>query len=418
MAVGLATDQAKRAMAKSRAQKRSGYPVRSSSNRAVGKLRSDNDEEDLRRPSPNAVSPSRFARLLSTPGASLLVLRAFLGVTFTFAGLQKLANPNFFRATAPGSFQQQLQGSILTSPLHHLLNPALHASTPVALVISFGEVAVGLGTLLGLFGRIAAVGGLLLSFSFFLTVSFNDNPYYYGPDIVFLFAWTPFVLSGPGAWSLDALFAKRAARALALLEAATKSGGPAARQRASELERRVFLQKASAAGVVGIAGLVTGGLVAAIGRLVGGSPHSTSAGTIGRGGASSTTSPSTSSQKKSGTTTSTTAGSSGAVRPKGIRIGPASDVPVGGAASFTDPKEGVPALVVQVRTGVFRAFSAVCPHAGCQVQFDQQSDLFICPCHGSEFNGSTGAVQRGPAATGLSSIPVALGSNGQLYVDA
>jgi thiosulfate dehydrogenase [quinone] large subunit len=403
-------------MAKSRAQKRSRYPVRSSSIHAVGKTRSDNDKEDLRRPSPNAVSPSRFARLLSTPGAPLLVLRAFLGVTFTFAGLQKLANPNFFRATAPGSFRQQLEGSILTSPLHHLLNPALHASTPVALIISFGEVAVGLGTLLGLFGRIAAVGGLLLSLSFFVTVSFNDNPYYYGPDIVFLFAWTPFVLSGPGAWSLDALFARRAERAHVLLEATTKRGGPAA-GRAAELERRVFLQKASAAGVVGVAGLVTGGLVAAIGRLVGGSPQSTSAGTIGRGGASSTTSPSTSSQGKPGTTTSTTARSSGTVIPKGIRVGPASDVPVGGAASFTDPKQGVPALVVQVRTGVFRAFSAVCPHAGCQVEFDQQSDLFICPCHGSEFNGSTGAVQRGPAATGLSSIPVALGSNGQLYVD-
>jgi thiosulfate dehydrogenase [quinone] large subunit len=236
-------------MAKSRAQKRSGYPVRSSSIHAVGKIQSDNDEEDLRRASPNAVSPSHFARLLSTPGASLLVLRAFLGVTFTFAGLQKLANPNFFRATAPGSFQQQLQGSILTSPLHHLLNPVLHITTPVALVISFGEVAVGLGTLLGLFSRIAAVGGLLLSLSFFLTVSFNDNPYYYGPDIVFLFAWTPFVLSGPGAWSLDALFAKRAARALALHEAAATSGGPAARQRAA-VERRAFLRKASAAGVV------------------------------------------------------------------------------------------------------------------------------------------------------------------------
>jgi thiosulfate dehydrogenase [quinone] large subunit len=103
--------------------------------------------------------------------------------------------------------------------------------------------------------------------------------------------------------------------------------------------------------------------------------------------------------------------------PKGVRIGPASDVPVGGAASFTDPKEGVPALVVQVKQGVFRAFSAVCPHAGCQVQFDQQSDLFVCPCHGSIFNGSTGAVQQGPASTGLSSIPIALGSNGELYVD-
>jgi thiosulfate dehydrogenase [quinone] large subunit len=406
-------------MAKSRAKKRSGYPVRSSSIHAVGKPQSDNDGDDRPKRPPNGVSSSRLTTLFSAPGGALLVLRAFLGVTFTFAGLQKLANPNFFRATAPGSFQQQLRGSMLTSPLHHLLAPALHASTAVALVISFGEVAVGLGTLVGLYGRIAAAGGLLLSLSFFLTVSFNDNPYYYGPDIVFLFAWTPFVLSGPGAWSLDALFARRAERAHMLPEAATKRGEPAARRRAAEFERRVFLQKASAAGVIGVAGLVAGGLVAAIGRLVGGSQQSTSAGPTAGGGASPTTSPSTSSQANggnSGTTTSTTAGSN-AVTPKGIRIGPASDVPVGGAASFTDTKQGAPAFVVQIRSGDFRAFSAICPHAGCQVQFDQRSDLFICPCHGSTFSGSTGAVQRGPAATGLSTIPVALAQNGQLYVD-
>ena len=205
-----------------------------------------------------------------------------------------------------------------------------------------------------------------------------------------------------------------------LLEEATRRGGPAARRRAVELERRVFLQKATAAGVVGAVGLVAGGLAAAIGRLVGGSQQSTTAGPIGRGGVSTTTSPRTSSHASGGTpgtTTSTTAGSSGAATPKGTLIGPASDVPVGGAASFTDPKQGVPALVVQIRRGDFRAFSAVCPHAGCQVQFDQQSDLFICPCHGSTFSGTTGAVQRGPAATGLSQIQVALGQNGQLYVD-
>jgi thiosulfate dehydrogenase [quinone] large subunit len=349
----------------------------------------------------------------------LLVLRAFLGVTFSFAGLQKLTNRGFFSATAPGSFQQQLRGSILTSPLHHLLTPALHASTPVALLISFGELAVGLGTLLGLFGRIAATGGMLLSLSFFLTVSFNDNPYYYGPDIVFLFAWTPFIIAGSGALSLDAVFARRAERAHHAVLVAAAQGGPAARRRAAEFERRVFLQKASTAGVIGIAGLVAGGVMAAIGRIAGsGSQPSVGSGPIGRGGGTPSQSTTTSSEPPGANSTTTSSPvASSAPSPKGVRIGPASDVPVGGAASFTDPKEGVPALVVQVKQGVFRAFSAVCPHAGCQVQFDQQNDLFVCPCHGSIFNGSTGAVQQGPAATGLSSIPIALGSNGQLYVD-
>jgi thiosulfate dehydrogenase [quinone] large subunit len=396
---------------------RSAYPVRPSSPQpdAIQGGLEDGDRFD---PATKEDLPARILSILRTPDGALLMLRAFLGVTFAFAGLQKLTNHGFFSATTPGSFQQQLRGSILTSPLHHLLDPALHASTPVALIISFGELAVGLGTLLGLFGRIAATGGMLLSLSFFLTVSFNDNPYYYGPDIVFLFAWTPFVLAGSGVWSLDAFFARRAERAHRAVLVAAAKGGPAARHRAAELERRVFLQKASAAGVVGIAGLVAGGVMAAIGRIIGGSQPSVGSGPIGRSGATSSHSTTTSSEPQgaSTTTSSSSVASSGAI-PKGVRIGPASDVPIGGAASFTDPKAGVPALVVQVKRGEFRAFSAVCPHAGCQVQFDQPRDLFVCPCHGSIFNGSTGAVQQGPASTGLSSIAIALGSNGQLYAD-
>jgi hypothetical protein len=126
---------------------------------------------------------------------------------------------------------------------------------------------------------------MLLSLSFFLTVSFNDNPYYYGPDIVFLFAWTPFVLAGSGEWSLDAVFARRAERAHRAVLAAAARGGPAARHRAAEFERRVFLQKASAAGVIGIAGLVAGGVMAAIGRLAGGSQPSVGSKPVGRSSA-------------------------------------------------------------------------------------------------------------------------------------
>ncbi|HVB05169.1 MAG TPA: Rieske (2Fe-2S) protein [Acidimicrobiales bacterium] len=365
------------------------------------------------------TAPRSIGELFGGVGGPLLFLRAFLGVTFVFAGLQKLANQNFFSATAPGSFQEQLRGSILTSPLHHLLSPVLPLATLVAVVISLGEVAVGLGTLLGLFGRVAALGGLLLSLSFFLTVSFNDNPYYYGPDIVFLFAWTPFVLAGSGTWSLDALFAQRAARTRAALQTAAIRGGPAARRRAAEFDRRVFLQRLSAAGVVGLTGLALGGFVAAIGRLAHGAQQASGTGTIGGGG----TNPGTGSTAPTGNGAASSPSTTVPARPpegqtpKGTRIGPASDVPVGGAASFTDPAQGVPALVVQVKQGTFHAFSAVCPHAGCQVQFDQQNDIFVCPCHGSTFNGSTGAVESGPAQAGLSPITVNAGSNGQLYVD-
>jgi thiosulfate dehydrogenase [quinone] large subunit len=373
------------------------------------------------------VSGSRLSRALAAPGATLLLLRAFLGVTFTFAGLQKLANPNFFSATAPGSFQDQLRGSIITSPLHHLLDPALRAPTLIAVLVALGEVAVGLGTLVGLFGRLAATGGALLSLSFFLTVSFRDNPYYYGADIVFLFAWTPFVLGGFGAWSLDGVYAQRAERARTAMSAAVPQVGMTKRQLAAlrrheaELDRRTFLHRAGAGGVVALTGLTLGGLVSALGRLLHAPARSGAAAPLPKASGSGPVPPATRgpapsvARPTSSPATSTTVPTGPA--PKGALIGPATDVPVGGAATFTDPARQVPALVVQVTKGAFRAFSAVCPHAGCTVQFDGTNDVFACPCHGSVFSAATGAVLQGPAPTGLSPIPVALGPNGQLYVD-
>ena len=79
----------------------------------------------------------------------------------------------------------------------------------MGLLIAVGELAVGLGTLVGLFGRVAAAGGMALSLLLFLSVSFNTTPYFYGSDIVFFFAWTPLVVAGGGAWSVDAALAAR-----------------------------------------------------------------------------------------------------------------------------------------------------------------------------------------------------------------
>jgi thiosulfate dehydrogenase [quinone] large subunit len=337
-------------------------------------------------------------QLLREPDGAMLLLRAFLGVTFTVAGLQKLANPNFFRAAAPGSFVAQLRGSIVTSPLHHLLDPALHAPVLVAVLISLGEVAVGLGTLCGLFGRVAAVGGMLLSLSFFLTVSFNDQPYYYGADIVFLFAWTPLAIGGSGQRSLDALYAHRRRTAREGTVAAAARNSSLARRRASEFERRVILQRFAAIGAIGAIGAVLSGVVAGFGRLL--APSSPARATGPQLGGS--------------RTSAAPAANSGT---KGTRLGPANGVPVGGAASFTDPAQGIPAFVVQPVRGQFLAFSAVCTHAGCLVQFDSQNDAFVCPCHGSTFSAKTGAVLGGPAPTALASIPITLGPGNDLYVD-
>ena len=91
-------------------------------------------------------------------------------------------------------------------------------------------------------------------------------------------------------------------------------------------------------------------------------------------------------------------------------------MPVGQAASFTDPATGDPSIVIRPSSGTFVAFDAVCPHAGCTVGYDPSAKLIICPCHGSQFNAGTGAVEVGPAPTGLKKLGIAEGPNGQLYV--
>ena len=104
---------------------------------------------------------------------ALIPLRLFLGVTFLYGGLMKLSNPNFLNAKSPISIQQQLVASIRISPIHSLISPLTHFAKPLGIFIAFAELAIGLGTLFGLWTRIAALGGAFLSLNLFLTVSFH-----------------------------------------------------------------------------------------------------------------------------------------------------------------------------------------------------------------------------------------------------
>jgi menaquinol-cytochrome c reductase iron-sulfur subunit len=48
--------------------------------------------------------------------------------------------------------------------------------------------------------------------------------------------------------------------------------------------------------------------------------------------------------------------------------------------------------------------SAICPHEGCEVVWEQQKNRFACPCHDSFF-GIDGSRISGPASRGLDSLP-------------
>jgi thiosulfate dehydrogenase [quinone] large subunit len=305
----------------------------------------------------------------------VLVLRAYLGFTFVYAGLSKVGGRSFFDSSSPASIHATLVAVRAQSPIGGLLGPVEHHSFAFGLLIAFGETAVGVGMLLGLLARVAAVGGMVISLSLFLTVSWNARPWYTGADIVYLFAFTPFLLGGAGPLSADAWLALQRDR------------DDSATARDNDLSRRVIVTGLAALGsliAIGAAGLARRGS----------SKSPTRAG--------GTTAPGTPAAPSPGGPTSS--------QPAGTVLVAASKVPVGGAAQATDPKTGDPIYVLQLQPDVFTALDAVCPHQGCTVSFISNSAGFECPCHLSTFDPS-GAVTQGPALTGLTKIPVARSGN-------
>jgi thiosulfate dehydrogenase [quinone] large subunit len=140
---------------------------------------------------------------------ALLPLRVFLGVTFIYAGLDKLTDSAFMSATGTGSIGEMMNAVRDSSAVPALVDLALKNPEGFGYAIALGEVAVGIGTLIGLLARLAALGGALISLSLWLTVSWQTDPYYYGNDLAYLMAWLPLVLAGASLFSLDALIAAR-----------------------------------------------------------------------------------------------------------------------------------------------------------------------------------------------------------------
>nr|WP_236075511.1 DoxX family protein [Streptomyces coffeae] len=143
---------------------------------------------------------------------ALLPLRLFLGVTFVYAGIDKITDSTFLADSGSGSIGALMRQVHDTAAIPWLIDQGLKDPSAFGYAIAYGELAVGLGTLVGLLSRLAAFGGAMISLSLWLTVSWQTEPYYYGNDLMYLMAWLPLVLAGAPYLSLDVAIAKRRRR--------------------------------------------------------------------------------------------------------------------------------------------------------------------------------------------------------------
>jgi len=358
---------------------------------------------------------------------AILPLRLFLGITFIYAGIQKLADPQFFNPAAHGYIGKQIMAFATGSPLHDILIRLVPHALLFGALVAYGEIAIGLGVLFGLLFRPAAFFGILINLVFFLSATWHVYPYFYGSDIVFIFCWLTLLISGPlntGLPSLDEWLVQNVlsseqranyAPALAFFLGINTSPAPlpspasaftnqgrqvpgqqrsqtkyAQAQRAKQQSRRDFLW-----------GILTGGAGLAVLAWLGNNLH------LFPGSETESSTSSTGASTSSATATSTEATSTETPAASSTVIAQANTIQNNSAATFTLASNGDPGILVRLNNGQFVAYDAVCTHAGCPVDYDPGSHLLVCPCHGAEFDPAKDAdVVQGPAATPLTKVPV------------
>ncbi|NEB39664.1 DoxX family membrane protein [Streptomyces sp. SID14515] len=194
-------------------------------------------------------------------GVVLLPMRVLLGFIAIYAGMGKLCDPVYFDGGERGSMVKWLTSLHPWALAEPLRDFALSHPVGAGLTVAFLQVVVGVLTVLGLWQRVAAAFGALLSAALLVTVSWRTVAVYDAPDIILLAAWSPLIIAGAPVYSVDGRLAGEAWRKL----------GP--RSEIWDLRRRVLRRGTVVATVVV-------GLTLLIGSILGGAVRSTEVVTV------------------------------------------------------------------------------------------------------------------------------------------
>ena len=89
---------------------------------------------------------------------------------------------------------------------------------------------------------------------------------------------------------------------------------------------------------------------------------------------------------------------------KEVTLNDVDKLPIPSALMFKF--SGQPALLIRHAADSWSAFSAVCTHLGCTVEFMPQQNVIHCACHGGIYDAATGATVSGPPPKPLTPFKV------------
>ena len=277
---------------------------------------------------------------------SVRLLRLWLGITFTYAGLDKALDGGFLNPESTTYIGKQLAGFAQQSPISPLLNKMVEHATLVGAGTMVGEIAIGLATLFGVFPFLAAIAGAGLSASLWLSSSFYVTPYFLASNTAYLIMWLVFALS--------------------------------VMPRKRTVSRVLNVDRRGAIGI-GVVGLLSVAF-AAVGNF------------FARPARIASSAVKIVTKKGGGAPANA--------------IASISDLNVGSALQIK-LASGDPGILIRTATDAVCAFSAVCTHEGCSVDYDSVSKELICPCHGARFDPlQNGKAIGGPTRTPLTELPV------------